>query len=329
MSIHLRRGMTVVELLVTISIIGMLMALLFPAVHAARETARKSTCQNHLRQLGGAMMAHETNFGRLPSGGWGGAWLPDPRRGSGDRQPGGWAHALLPFLERGDLYALGRSESTARNRAEVAMLSAMPLTVFNCPSRRDAVPYPITLPIALQPYGSDPVQMAARSDYAANAGDQPRCEIAGYMGPPTLEEGDDPEFEWPDVADHTGVIYLRSQTQPGHLRDGRSHTYLVGEKYVSPEGYYSGTDHGDDWSMYAGYQDDICRTAWFAPMLDGAAERWMPAECRFGSPHPAGWNAMFCDGSVRMLSFAIDLDVHARLANRRDGEAIDDAFLQP
>jgi hypothetical protein len=324
-----RTGMTVVELLVVTSIIGMLTALLLPAIQSAREAARRNTCQNHLRQLGGAMMLHETNFGRLPSGGWGGAWLPDPERGSGERQPGGWAHALLPFLERSDLYALGRGTTPANKRAAVAMLSAMPLTVFNCPTRRAAVPYPIALPIALAPYGSDPVQMAARSDYAANAGDQPRCEIAGFIGPPTLAEGDDLDFDWPDVADHTGVIFLRSQTQPGHLRDGRSHTYLLAEKYVSPDSYYSGTDHGDDWSMYAGYQDDTCRTAWYAPMRDGTAERWMPAECRFGSAHPSGWNAVFCDGSVRIQSFSIDLDVHARLANRKDAKSIDDALPHP
>jgi hypothetical protein len=210
----------------------------------------------------------------------------------------------------------------------MATLAGNSLTVFHCPSRRGVSPLPITFPLALHPRGCDPIHMAARCDYAANAGDQPRCEIPGYTGPATLGEGDDPAFPWPDISDHTGVIYLRSEIRPGHLRDGRTLTYLVGEKYVSPENYYTGGDHGDDWSVYTGYQDDICRTAWYAPMMDGEADRWMAAECRFGSPHPTGWNAMFCDGSVRTMSYYIDLDVHARLANRADGEIIDDAALR-
>jgi prepilin-type processing-associated H-X9-DG protein len=321
------RAMTLVELLVSISIIGMLMALMLPAIQSARESSRRTTCQNHLRQLSAAVMSHEAAHGRLPTGGWGGGWVSDPDRGTGQRQPGGWAHALLPYLERNDLFLHGRGAEAPQKAADLALLVRSPLTVFHCPSRRSAVPYPVILPLAREPFGCLPVDLAARSDYAANAGDQPRCEIADYRGPPTLAEGDDPAFAWPDVSDHTGVIYLRSQTQPGHLRDGRTLTYLFGEKYVSPEGYYSGSDHGDDWSVYTGYQDDICRTAWYAPMFDGAAERWMSAECRFGSPHPGGWNVVFCDGSVRAMSFAIDLDVHARLANRADGETIDDAEL--
>jgi prepilin-type N-terminal cleavage/methylation domain-containing protein len=323
------RGFTFIELLVTISIIGMLMALLFPAIHAARESARNMTCQNHLRQLGGAMMAHEVNFQRLPTGGWGGGWVSHADRGTGRRQPGGWAHALLPYMERNDLFLLGRGAPDAQRRADAATLTRMPMTVFNCPSRRSAVPYPVTLFIARQPRDCDPVDLAARSDYAANAGDQPRCEIQAYTGPASLADGDRPDFPWPDVKDHTGVVYLRSQITFGHIRDGLSHTYLMGEKYVSPENYYTGGDHGDDWSVYTGYQDDICRTAWYAPMLDGSADRWMPAECRFGSPHPRGWNVIMCDGSVRTLSFDIDLDVHSRLANRADGEIIDDADLWP
>jgi hypothetical protein len=317
--------MTIIELLVAISIVGMLTAMLLPAIHASRESARKLTCQNHLRQVGAAMMIHETTFGRFPTGGWGGAWVSDPERGTGHRQPGGWAHAILPYLERNDLYLLGRGAPPEQKSADVAMLVRHGLTVFNCPTRRDASPLPVTFPLARQPRGCEPVDWAARSDYAANAGDQPRCEIPGYTGPLTLADGDRADFPWPDVSDHSGVIYLRSEIQPGHLRDGRSLTYLVGEKYVSPENYHTGGDHGDDWSVYTGYQDDICRTAWYAPMLDGQADRWMAAECRFGSPHPAGWNVMFCDGSVRTLAFRIDLDVHARLANRADGQIVDDA----
>ena len=101
-----RTGFTLVELLVVITIIGILIALLLPAVQAAREAARRMQCTNHLKQIGLAMLNHEQAHKQFPTGGWGWGWIGDPDRGFDHRQPGGWVYNILPYLEQDALYNL-------------------------------------------------------------------------------------------------------------------------------------------------------------------------------------------------------------------------------
>ena len=87
-------GFTLVELLVVIAIIGILVALLLPAIQAAREAARRSQCQNHLKQIATGMLLHESAHKHLPVGGWSPIRGGDPDLGAGEEQPGGWPCAM-------------------------------------------------------------------------------------------------------------------------------------------------------------------------------------------------------------------------------------------
>src|SRR3954451_22400540 len=93
-------GFTLVELLVVIAIIGVLVALLLPAVQAARESARRMQCQNNLKQFGLAFQTHNDTNGFLPTDGFGYGWVGDPDLGFGIDQPGGWTFNILPYCEQ-------------------------------------------------------------------------------------------------------------------------------------------------------------------------------------------------------------------------------------
>ena len=147
-----RAAFTLIELLVVIAIIGILIALLLPAVQAARESARQLRCSNNLKQLGLAAVNHEEAHGHFPTGGWGWGWVGDPDRGFSKHQPGGWVFNLLPFLEQEALWELAKDGNAGppfndapkphhtqeqlqgANRATKTLL-----TMFNCPSRRECV----------------------------------------------------------------------------------------------------------------------------------------------------------------------------------------------
>ena len=101
------RGFTLVELLVVISIIGILMSLLLPAINSVREQARQTQCRSHIRQLALACLAHEGTNTTLPAGGWGWGWAGDPDFGVGQSQCGGWIYTILPQLGQTNLWMAG------------------------------------------------------------------------------------------------------------------------------------------------------------------------------------------------------------------------------
>jgi prepilin-type N-terminal cleavage/methylation domain-containing protein len=171
------RGFTIVELLVSVAIIGTLSGLLLPAVQSARESARLTACKNHVSQIAKAMIRHETAMGHFPSGGWSPSWLGVAERPSDSSQPGGWTFGILPYAEElatRDLVA----DATALTAPSVyRQLATTPVKLFTCPSRRTSAPIAVV--------GSGPFSTAAatgltltqatRSDYAANGGSVGNC----------------------------------------------------------------------------------------------------------------------------------------------------------
>jgi prepilin-type processing-associated H-X9-DG protein len=308
-------GFTLV-VLVVITIIGILISLLLPAVQAAREAARRAQCQNNLKQLGLAALNHEQAHGYLPAGGWGLFWVGDPDRGFGRRQPGGWIYNSLPYMEQAALHdtALGRTDS--EKRTLLLEMLATPVSLLNCPSRRRSMAFPYGNSYQLR--NVDMPTTVARSCYAGNGGD-----LKGPgSDPPTFDDGDgNTGFTFPSTANVTGIFYVLSQTTIADIKDGTSNTFLIGEKYIQPELYATGTDGGDNQPMLQGYDVDTVRFSQInastprPPLQDRPG--YNNINC-FGSAHPAGVNFVFCDGSVHMISDSIEFETYRRLTNRKD-----------
>jgi prepilin-type N-terminal cleavage/methylation domain-containing protein len=326
-----RRAFTLVELLVVIAIIGILIALLLPAIQQAREAARRMECRNHLKQMGLGWHAHIDSQKRLPYGGWGSYWFGDPDRGFGTSQPGGWIYSILPFMDFKTIHDMGKGMTgTAKINAFISR-DANAIGLFICPTRRQAIPYP-------QLRGWSPhyfAPLVAHTDYAANQGDGTTLEIQSYPG--SLSGG----FKFPTsvtgFADsgtciYNGISFVNAHLRPVDIPDGLSHTYLVGEKYLNPDNYSTGNDDGDDWCMFSGAQNDICRLCsneqnnpkdfylYCVPARDRPGDA---NNIRFGCAHPFSFNMMLCDGSVTSVRYEVDMVLHSRLANRLDRKPVE------
>ena len=179
-----RPGFTLVELLVVIAIIGILVALLLPAIQAARESARLAQCKNHLRQIAVAMLNYETANQAFPAGGWSSSWVGDPNVDTGPRQPGGWIYQSLPYLEQHAIANLGLGLIGARPQdAPSPKQGEAVIPLFNCPTRRPAQLYPT---VELTTWNFQPLEFAAKTDYAANAGGDANATGSGPGPVPKL-----------------------------------------------------------------------------------------------------------------------------------------------
>ncbi len=320
-----RRGFTLVELLVVIAIIGILIGLLLPAVQSVREAARRIQCANHLKQMGLGALNHEEAHGFFPSCGWGWAWIGDPDRGFGETQPGGWIYNLLPFVEQDALHNLGMGKSDSEKRAFAGEVANTPIAMFNCPSRRRAKPYTVYYSGgSFHAYNADNVPGHARSDYGANGG--PVVHV--FTGPSSVTDGENPNWSgWPGwMRTERGVSYLRSEVTMGDIKDGTTNTYFAAEKYMNPDHYETGVDGADNTSMYQGQDWDVQRwgnTVDLPYQDQSGVARWRS----FGAAHANGFQAVFCDGSVRSLSFSIDGVTHQRLSDRADHQVVDASKL--
>jgi prepilin-type processing-associated H-X9-DG protein len=278
-----------VELLVVIAIIGILVALLLPAIQSAREAARRAQCKNNLRQIATACLNHESTHKRFPFGGWSFGWMGDPDQGIGPQQPGGWIYTTGPYLEEQAVFNIGAGLLWDQKEVELAKQMAAVVPVFNCPSRRPALAMPAHSPTGAscenvpRPQNSILPQEVAKSDYAINGGiglgwDDGAGGSGGY--PPdiclksqqnALTGGTDPA-QYPDCGWHgtfsipknrqdywnerfNGVSGWRTAARLGQLTDGASQTVLVGEKIMQPY-FYEHPCPGPDSNPSAGNGGD-------------------------------------------------------------------------
>ena len=317
-----RRGFTLVELLVVIAIIGILIAMLLPAVQAVRESARRITCANQLRQLALAYHLHHDTQNAFPSGGWGFNWVGDADAGLGPTQPGSWAFSLLPYVEQGNLFDSvtdgDRSTITQQQMELAAAACQTPLEGYFCPSRRSAVNRPRLWrdPAVGYAYNATDVETEARSDYAANAGDV----VIKWSAGPTPEEGLQGQGFVNNANNSTGITFQRSTIGFGAITDGTSNTILIGEKHLLTENYENGEDCGDDMSYLCGDDFDMQRWTVNPPLSDGQdGGSGDINHTTFGSAHNGGANMANADASTRYVTFDVDPVVFRNQGNRRDG----------
>lgn len=288
----LRGGLTLIELLVVIAIIGILIALLLPAVQSAREAARNTQCKNNLHQIGLAMLQHETVHGALPAGGWGSRWIGDPNRGTGARQPGGWIFQAAPYLEERSSWESSLGLTGNALKSSLTVLGQTPVATLHCPSRRTAKPYPA---MERSPMNFNPSSVCAKTDYAANGGNSYGAVVSGQPRPFVQFTHSDcwqsyPDCKWMNSkiwldTKWNGVVGDHSGARLSQLTDGASKTLLAGEKWLPPMYYeivsvdadtdnqhnkVSADNPGDNGPLYVGFDYDNVRICYGSVRSDGA-----------------------------------------------------------
>jgi prepilin-type N-terminal cleavage/methylation domain-containing protein len=319
-----RRAFTLVELLVVIAIIGILIALLLPAVQAAREAARRVQCTNHLKQIGLAIHNFHDAKRCLPPGGI---------AGSGEVT---WFVRIMPYIEEVqaserwlpyvDLKAGGYYYATDPVRqTQVAS--------YYCPSRRSPSDGHLSKdqntrapggggPGSLGDYAGnigpvdpylDPAIVAGQKKLAGVFGHLNQCDgtLGGPSGLPFSSLGPGEKFNW------TNRISFKKFT------DGTAKTFLAGEKYVRLDEYglYGAGNLSGDISLYNDDKyESFARVAGTGFPLANGEETGAVRGRQFGSSHPGVCQFVMGDGRVVSVSVEVETDVLRRLADRADGE---------
>jgi prepilin-type N-terminal cleavage/methylation domain-containing protein/prepilin-type processing-associated H-X9-DG protein len=343
---------TLVELLVVIAIIGVLVALLLPAIQAAREAARMSQCKNNLRQISLAMLNYESSNGAFPAGGWGFRWMGDPNAGVGPRQPGGWIYQVSPYLEQAVIMSIGSGLKGPPLMIALREQTSVTNPVFSCPTRRPTMPYPALEKDLMNCI--DP-EVSAKSDYFASGGNRssgrgpgpsPKrpdvndCNDSGYPGFPNCK------WVCPDAVlaeQFSGIVTDHTGARIAQITDGTSKTIAAGEKWVFtdyyeiasklPEDQKASDNPGDNGSMYLGFDWDTIRWPSGKYSDSGEREGGIPRRdteglnggtyvANPGSAHSGGVNVAMCDGSVDTYDFDVDPLLWNALGSR-DGDDLD------
>lgn len=330
-----RSAFTLVELLVVIAIIGILIALLLPAVQAAREAARRSQCTNNLKQIGLAFNNYLDTYKFYPYAGNGvdpgrsydngnGSIGPAPITGgipTGRYQAWGWAYQILPYMEQQALW----------EEANETTIKATPVQYYFCPTRGRTKVFDVN--------ASGSVGLRAQIDYLANHGgyktgsndDRMKAGgvfngIVGQSDRAVLAPGATPSNNFPPI-DTFAIL------------DGTSNTLMAGERSIC-QGW---------WNQPAGPETDCYRGGWIAGTnLQGYLTRGYGAPIlspikdvpanniasvgnaaiqlnfgykMWGSSHPEAAMFVLCDASVRPVRYTVSPELWYRLCSRKDGEA--------
>jgi prepilin-type N-terminal cleavage/methylation domain-containing protein len=328
------RGFTLVELLVVIAIIGILVALLLPAIQAAREAARRAECTNNLRQIGIAIHNYHDTFKRIPSS-----------RRTFDYIT--WAAELWPFIEEGDVAAAWDRTRTYYDQEE--RVRTIQVSIYLCPTRRSPPAVSLTGDNDQGNVAGENVP-GALADYACNTGDTPGSSINASENDNTYEPLNDPKvaptgpFRYCQVGDDAEPVHyqpgvtdlsaipLAFKVQFKHITDGLSNTAFVGEKHVPVPGAQDWFGHikAKDNSVYnPDFWSSIGRKGGKdRPLADPTDGSQGGAELttynkNFGSWHSGICQFVFGDGSVHALSNDIDEYMLGHICNIADGQVVD------
>jgi type II secretory pathway pseudopilin PulG len=289
-----------IELLVVIAIIAILIGLLLPAVQKVREAAARAQCINNLKQIGLGFLNHESSYKVFPSAGNG----TDTARvfvGSTPAnyatQTWGWAYQVLPYVDQVPLWSYSTSTAGTTDNGD-PFVRAQALSLYFCPSRRPPTVFNVTInaPPALP-------GLRGQTDYAGNQG-----TVANGANGMLVKMGQPP-------------------VKIAFVTDGLSNTILVGERWLAPAWYLApGGPESDDYrgGYTTGYVSYGNNTRWgiYQPLRDREYISITTDYRTFGSAHSQGFNAVFGDGTVRMVHYNVNLGVFTVACVRNDGQSV-------
>ena len=302
------RGFTLVELLVVIAIIGVLIALLLPAVQQAREAARRLQCRNNIKQLGLALHNYHDTFLVFPSGNLTTDTQYPPRSANdpeGTMAP--WTVLVLPYLEQDNLHNQFDFESPFTSHISQttpnATIQRTPNKAFQCPS------------------------------FPRNGNEELKNNYFGVMGgvdvnntPPRWELSGSVNYR---VFDN-GVLFQNSKISFRDITDGTTNTFMIGESVDQKTAYGSGSPTHHGWAQGArthngsnGYLNNVAATEnpinRAADLLAAGWHDHAVWQSTFGSQHPGGAQFLYADGSVPWVSETMNLPIYQQCGVRNDG----------